>query len=301
MIMPGIYRLVNPIEYNDYKKIAVVQPGYDQKNKWNDEYRIAIIKNIHSQVIGAANNKVDLIILSESSYPARILDSPIIIDVLKMVAEKTPVILGTERRLFQDNDTVGKLYNTMLLIEKNGKFTFYDKRHLTPFGEYFPFIKILRPVKEFFFGKGTMFSPGDKPAVLTTESGIKAAPVICFESAFSNLVRDNVLLGANMIAAISNDTWFGKNQGRIQHLAVDTIRSVEYGRSMARATQDGISAFILPDGNIPLMQKNQVPDTLIYNLPLTDFKTFFSIYGNIWIAIIIPLIYYHFRKRKRQL
>ncbi len=298
MVSPGIYRLINPIEYQDYKTIAVIQPGYNQEDKWNEADRLNIIYNLHKQLINAVNSQVDLIVMPESSYPAKVLDTPAIMDVLEKAAEKTPVILGTERRLFQDNDTTGKLYNTMVLIDKNSKLTFYDKRHLTPFGEYFPFITLLRPVKEFFFGKGTMFSPGNKASVLVTENNIKAGPVICFESAFSQLVRDSILIGANMFVVISNDTWFGKNQGRVQHLAVDVLRTVEYGRATARATQDGISAFILPDGSIPLKQDKQIPDVLIYKIPLTEFKTFFSIFGNIWIAFIIPLIYYQIKKKK---
>ena len=43
------------------------------------------------------------------------------------------------------------------------------------FGEYFPFEKLLAPVKEFFFGPGDMFSPGEKAAVLaSSDNGIYA-------------------------------------------------------------------------------------------------------------------------------
>ena len=300
MVMPSIYRYLFPIPVNDTKKIAVIQPGYSQEDKWDDNKRLAIINNIHMQLLSAYNENVDLIVLPESSYPARVLDTPIITDVLKLVSAKTPIILGTERRIKTEEDKIGKLYNTMVLIDKGYNLTFYDKRHLTPFGEYFPFITILRPVKEFFFGKGTMFSAGENPVLLTSSNNIKLGPVICFESAFSNLVRDNILLGANTLVVISNDTWFGKNQGRIQHLAVDTIRAVEYGRAISRATQDGISAFILPNGKTPLKQQNPQPDVLIYNVPLSDFRTFYSIFGNVWIAIIIPLLYYQIKRKYKE-
>lgn len=134
----------------------------------------------------------------------------------------------------------------------------------------------------------------------SSNTGIYAGPVICFESAFSSLAGEPVRMGANMLVIISNDTWFGKNQGRIQHLAVDTIRAVEYGRSVVRATQDGISAFIMPDGKIPLKEDKQVPAILIYDVPVTNFMTFYSLAGNIWIAIIIPLLYYQIKKKKKK-
>lgn len=295
MILPGIYRAVNPIDYTETKKIAVIQTGYKQEDKWDENMWQDIINKINLQVIETYKQDVDMIVMPESSYPANILDTNFIIDFLTSISMKTPVIFGTARRIMVDNES--KLYNTMVLLDNRTQH-YYNKRHLTPFGEYFPFENILRPVKEFFFGKGSMFSAGDNASVLLSSNNIKAAPVICFESAFSTLVKDGVALGANLLVIISNDTWFGKNQGRMQHLAVDTVRAVEYGRAVARATQDGISAFIMPNGSIPLMENKQVPAVLIYDVPLTNFKTFFATYSNIWIAFIIPLIYYQIRKKK---
>lgn len=297
MILPGLFREIFPLPYSSTKKIAVVQPAYRQEIKWDNNYRIQIINQVNSLVLKAYNADVDMIVLPESSYPAKVLSTDMIMSVLNKVSEKTPVIFGADRRLMVDNKS--RLYNTMVLLDNKSQ-SYYDKRHLTPFGEYFPFENLLAPVKEFFFGPGDMFSAGDKPTVLVSSSqGIKAAPVICFESAFSSLIAEPVKMGSNMLVIISNDTWFGKNQGRIQHLAVDTIRAVEYGRSAVRATQDGISAFIMPDGTIPLKEDRQIPAVLIYDVPVTDFKTFYAAAGNIWIAIIIPLIYYQIKRKKK--
>ena len=298
MYLPGIYRTINPIPYTETKKIAVVQPAYQQEIKWDNNYRIQIISEVNSLVLHAYNAGVDLIVLPESSYPAKVLTTEMIMSVLNKVSEKTPVIFGADRRI--DIDNKSRLFNTMVLID-NKSLSYYDKRHLTRWREYFPFEKLLAPVKEFFFGPGDMFSPGEKAAVLaSSDNGIYAAPVICFESAFSSLTGEPVRMGANVLVIISNDTWFGKNQGRIQHLAVDTIRAVEYGRSVARATQDGISAFIMPDGKIPLKEDRQIPAILIYDVPVTNFMTFYSLAGNIWIAILITLLYYQI-KRKREI
>lgn len=294
MILPGIYRAVNPIEYTSHKKIAVIQTGYNQEEKWDQDKWINIVNMINNQVVDAYRKNVDMIVMPESSYPVRILTTDFLMAFLNKISEKTPIIFGADRRLMIDNES--RLFNTMVLLD-NKTQSYYDKRHLTPFGEYFPFENLLRPVKEFFFGNGSMFSPGSKPTTLVT-GDIKAAPVICFESAFSSLVKDGVSLGANLLVIISNDTWFGKNQGRMQHLAVDTLRAVEYGRAVARATQDGISAFIMPDGKITLKEENQVPAVLIYDVPLTEHKTFFALFSNIWIAFIIPLIYYQVRRNK---
>ncbi len=295
MILPAIYRMINPINYNATKKIAIVQPAYRQEIKWDNNHRIQIINEVNSLVLQAYNTDVDMIVLPESSYPTKVLSTDMIMSVLNKVSEKTPIIFGADRRINIDNKS--RLFNTMVLLD-NHTFSYYDKRHLTPFGEYFPFENLLKPIKEFFFGAGDMFSPGDNATVLaSSRKDIYVAPVICFESAFSSLAGEPIRMGGNLFVIISNDTWFGKNQGRVQHLAVDTIRSVEYGRSAVRATQDGISAFIMPNGKIPLQENRQIPAILIYDVPVTNFITFYSIAGNIWIAIIIPLLYYQ-RKKK---
>lgn len=295
MICPGIYRTINPIKYAETKKIAIIQPAYKQEIKWDNNYKILLINEINNLVIQAYNKEVDMIVLPESSYPAKVLSNDIITSVLNKISETTPIIFGDDRRLNIDNET--KLFNTMVLLD-NKTYSFYDKRHLTPFGEYFPFEKLLQPIKVFFFGSGSMFSAGEKATLLKSSNNINVAPIICFESAFSSLVGESVRMGSNLLVIISNDTWFGKNQGKMQHLAVDTIRATEYGKSAVRSTQDGISAFIMPNGKIPLKEERPMPAILIYDIPITNFTTFYGYAGNIWIVIILAVIYYQIKKKK---
>ena len=43
------------------------------------------------------------------------------------------------------------------------------------------------------------------------------------------------------------------------------------------------------------MEDRQMPAVLIYDVPLSEYNTFFAKYSNIWIAFIIPLLYYQLR------
>ena len=54
------------------------------------------------------------------------------------------------------------------------------------------------------------------------------------------------------------------------------------------------------DGKIPLKEDNQIPAILIYDVPVTNFMTFYSLAGNIWIAILIPLLYYQMKRKKKK-
>ena len=297
MLIPGIVNKISPKTYHTTKTVKIIQPGYKQEDKWQREKIMSIIQDMNKRLITTDKTHIDLIVMPESAYPARILEVPFIMDIVKNIAEKTPIVAGTDRRITDGSGQITDLFNSMVLIDEKPQVQIYDKRHLTPFGEYFPFENLLAPIKEFFFGQGRMFSFGTAAAILET-GNMKIAPLICFESGFSELVKEPVAMGANMLVIISNDSWFGKNQGRIQHMAVNVMRAVEYGKATAVATQDGISGFILPDGSIPLMITEQKPAELTYSLPLSDDRTIYSYIRYIWIAFVMAIVYYFMRKNR---
>jgi len=300
MIAPGVYRELIPLQIDNIARVKVIQTGHKQEEKWIQNKRLSLINNLNQRLMAIDRKNYDLIILPESSYPARVLDTPYILDVIQNIAFDTPVIIGTDT--VAPNKKLGKIahYNSMVLFDNSTTPSIYNKRRLTPFGEYFPFEKFLYPLRVFFFGTGEMYTPGDEPKVFVT-GNIKIAPLICWEGAFYNLVGDTVKNGANFIAMISNDTWFGSVFGRSQHLAVDTIRAVEYQRSMARATQDGISAMIMPNGEIVASTELATPQDLDYDLPLVSQRSIFTNIGYSYLFIIgILAIIILIRSKKRE-
>lgn len=297
MFIPAFINNITKGKQEITKNIKIIQPGYKQEVKWNRESAIAIINDLNKRLLSLEKEKYDLIVMPESAYPARILHVPFILDVINQIIPTTPIVLGSDRTIKNSQGEVEKYYNSMMLFSKDNQVQFYDKMHLTPFGEYFPFEDLLRPIKEFFFGSGDMFDAGENPTVLTT-GDIKIAPLICYETGFSELLKPAINMGANLIVIISNDSWFGKNQGRIQHLAVNVMRVVEYGRSAAVATQDGISAFILPNGEIPIKITSQTPAAPEYNLPLIEKRTLYSKMGYTWVLFVIAGIYIYIKRKK---
>ncbi len=122
----------------------------------------------------------------------------------------------------------------------------YDKIHLVPFGEFVPsfFGWVNRITQE-----TSDFVPGTRRVVFAMD-GHRVGAFICYESAFSNEVRKFVLAGADVLANISNDGYFGHSAARKQHLELVRMRAVENRRWILRDTNDGYTVVIDPSGRI---------------------------------------------------
>ena len=61
---------------------------------------------------------------------------------------------------------------------------------------------------------------------------------------YPSLARDEARMGANLLASVSNDAWYGRAGAQAQHLLAMPLRAVEVGRPFARAAITGISAAV---------------------------------------------------------
>lgn len=125
----------------------------------------------------------------------------------------------------------------------------YDKRHLVPFGEYFPIPAFLRPVMDVLETPYSDFAFGaaDQPLLRLGDHAIEAS--ICFEDVFGDEIRRRAREAAFLVN-MTNDAWFADSSAPHQHLAFSRLRAMENGRWMLRAANTGISALIDPDGAI---------------------------------------------------
>jgi apolipoprotein N-acyltransferase len=74
-------------------------------------------------------------------------------------------------------------------------------------------------------------------------TGMKIAPIICYESVFGSFVSGYVKNGAQALFIITNDGWWKNTDGYIQHLNYASLRAIETRRPVARAANTGISCF----------------------------------------------------------
>ena len=144
----------------------------------------------------------------------------------------------------------------------------YDKRKLVPFGEYVPWRSVLGglPPLQAIPNDGVA---GTEPHTFAV-AGAAIGPVTCYESLYSDLVRDQVLEGAQVLLVSTNNASYGRTPASRQHLAFSEVRAVETGRWVLHVGISGISAIVDPDGG--LTQQTGLFEQAIVrgDLPLVD-------------------------------
>jgi apolipoprotein N-acyltransferase len=150
------------------------------------------------------------------------------------------------------------------------RFSTYRKAALFPFTERLPAWLDLAPLRAALPWLGS-WSPGNGaralPLALAGRS-VRVAPLICYDALDPALVRAALREGAELIVTLSNDAWFAQGAGPHLHLAMAAFRSLEVRRAQLRATPTGVSAVVLPTGEIIDRLPVHARDTLAASVPL---------------------------------
>jgi apolipoprotein N-acyltransferase len=80
-------------------------------------------------------------------------------------------------------------------------------------------------------------------------AGARVAVNICYEDAFGAELID-AARNATMLINVTNDAWYGRSIAAWQHNRIATMRALEIGRPMLRATNTGITSAIGHDGHV---------------------------------------------------
>ncbi|MFC5282934.1 apolipoprotein N-acyltransferase [Pedobacter alpinus] len=188
--------------------------------------------------------------------------------------KKTP-----SARLDKQNNIYWDSFNTAVAIENSPKLQFYHKSKLVPGVEKMPFpafLNILTPLFEKFGGSTGGYGGQEEPSNLYTASGIGVVPAICYESIWGDWVAKSVNQGAQFIAIITNDGWWGNTSGKDQHLDYARLRAVENRRWVARSANTGISAFINQRGDVVQQTEWWQPAVLKQDINLNSELTFYT-------------------------
>lgn len=138
-------------------------------------------------------------------------------------------------------------YNGLLV--PGSIFPPYYKRHLVPFGEYFP---VPDWVKRWLGAHAlpySSFTPGPAEQPPLRVGPWHAAVALCYEIAFGRLLRRQ-LPAAQFVLNPSDDGWFGRSIALPQQFQMARLAARETGRYVATVTDDGVTGIIDPAGQV---------------------------------------------------
>jgi apolipoprotein N-acyltransferase len=139
---------------------------------------------------------------------------------------------------------------------------------------------------------GTIGSLGiqkERTAFKNKNNTVVAAPIVCYESVYSEYVSEYVRNGANILFIVTNDGWWDDTPGYKQHLAYARLRAIENRRSIARSANTGISAFYNQRGDILQQSQWWKPMALKQTLNINNEETMFTKLGDFIYKIAVLL------------
>jgi apolipoprotein N-acyltransferase len=230
--------------------VALLQGDIEQGQKWDAAVREGIFSTYRRLTHeAAADPEVQLIIWPEAATPFFFANDRAYQARQLLLAQEVgrPLLFGSPTYSREGNQDV--MYNSAFLVGPDATvWGRYDKIHLVPFGEYIPLHRLLFFLDKLVVGIGD-FRSGETYTVMAVPQG-RFAVLICFEVIFPELVRHFARHGAQFLANITNDAWFGYSPASYQHLSMVVFRAVENRLPIVRAANTGISAVIDPTGRL---------------------------------------------------
>lgn len=164
----------------------------------------------------------------------------------------------------------------------------YVKQHPVPFGEYIPLRGLLSKITDKVDLVPRDFRAGTQTGVLQV-GPVLLGDVICFEVAYDGIVRETVAEGAQVLVVQTNNASFGRSAQTNQQLAMGRLRAVEHGRAVLVAATTGISAVIMPDGEIVARTDKFEREVLIEQVPMRTELTLATRVGA-WPELILSVL-----------
>lgn len=206
------------------------------------------------------------------------------------------------RKLSRDSETViltgincrisGDTFNSAAAFEPDGTVSEpYFKQQLVPFGEYIPIIP------EGLVSGYSGYADGMVSFPIET-SAADIGTVICYESVYPNISRKTVKNGAEILAVITNDSWFDSTRALDQHLAHSVMRAVETDRWTLRAANTAVTAVISPTGEITASAPEYTACALRAGAQLKQSHSLYVLFGDITVIPGIRLIAEGLSKKK---
>ncbi|WP_160136217.1 apolipoprotein N-acyltransferase [Chryseobacterium sp. c4a] len=331
----AIPMIISIIKYNSFNEkpsgqvnVLMLQPDLDPYAEKYSKDSLTIEQDLLALAEKNSTTKIDYYIAPETALPGKgsisetgLEKSLLLNNVKEFLSTHPGSVFATgisSHRFYFDPTTRPKeayqtnqgfwiaSYNTAIQLTPQQKVQVYHKGKLVPGVEIFPYMNVLKPIlgDAMLNLGGTVASLGiDKERIAFSNpyNKGKMAPIICYESIYGEFVTDYVKKGANFLAIMTNDSWWGVTEGHKQLLSYAKLRAIETRREIARAANSGISAHINAKGEITADTFYGDQTALFSKVNLYDGMTFYSRAGDLLSRFSIFalgfLLFYYLIKR----
>ncbi|HTV74288.1 MAG TPA: apolipoprotein N-acyltransferase [Candidatus Acidoferrales bacterium] len=222
--------------------VVAAQGNISQDIKWTQGAFDLSLDRYESLTEEAASYEPAFVLWPETVVPADLNTLPWLLHRLEhlAVSTRTELIVGSKQL------RGGAEYNALYFFRPDGTLdAVYRKRLLLPFAEYLPAQGVLGHVPG--ADLVSRFGHGDTSGVVDV-GGARVAPLICWESAFTDLALEGIRDGAQVLIIATDDAWFGTTAGPYEHAQIAQMRALETGLWVVRAGATGVSGIIAPNG-----------------------------------------------------
>lgn len=236
----------------------------------------------------------------QGSLMEKVIDREFLVERIREFLQKHPhacVVSGADTyttyedkatetaRKARNSDVYIDFFNTALKIDTSALVEIYHKSRLVPGVERMPYPKIFGFLEDYAISLGgTSGSLGtQKEASVFTHDGIKAAPLICYESVFGGYVKEFVSRGAQVLMVVTNDGWWGNTDGYKQHISYGRLRAIEFRMPLLQCANTGISAGIDALGDYTQRSHWWKQESMLLNVNACHEQTLYARFGD-WVG-----------------
>jgi len=310
-IIYGAYRINNYKISENRVKVGLIQPNFDPNEKWDAGNLNELIDTYFKLSEKALGEGAEIIIWPETALPVYLLAGGYANEVKKIreFVDSNNIFLLTgmpdatfyynpeeapkDAKPIRDGKILYTSFNSILLFSnRTEKIQKYEKIKLVPFGEKVPLVESFPFLGDWIkWNVGISgWNTGRDTTVFKVKTKaeakvVKIGGVVCIESIYPDFCAAFVQKGAEIIAVVTNDSWYGDSSGPYQHKEISVLRAVENRRSVVRAANGGISCLIDPLGRTVAETKMYTRDYLVVDVPIETEKTFYTNH-----PLLVPLI-----------
>lgn len=279
----GAVRLgAGELRWQEGVNLRIVQANIPQRLKWRPDRREANLLQQVDMSLAEAEVSPTVVIWPETASTFVLDDGSPAARLIGSAAPPGGVVLTGAPRTTGSRGEDFSLRNSLQIVDSESRLLgAYDKSHLVPFGEYLPLRGLLSAIGFKKVTSGSVdFSAGPGPRTLRVPGLPPFSPLICYEIIFPGGVLDPDDR-PEWLLNLTNDAWFGKNTGPIQHFNMARVRAVEQGLPLVRAAGTGVSAVVDPYGRVLKQLGVGVTGVIDSRLPAPlDGLTIYARYGD---------------------